>query len=60
MIHIRQTHHNGYRSGQWAHLFSIQHNQDGKDIWVVEFDDGAMDSWPSWDKAAGYQVKVDA
>lgn len=58
MIYIRQTHPYGYRSGEWAHLFSIQHNEDGQDVWIVEFPDGAMDAWPSWDGDAGYDVRV--
>jgi hypothetical protein len=58
MIYIRGTHPYHYRSGEWAHLFSIQHNEDGQDIWIVEFDDGAMDAWPSWDTGAQYEVRV--
>ena len=59
MIMIRQTHNYGFRSGDWAHLFSIQHDKEGRDVWVVEFPDGAKDAWPSWDAMAGYEVKVD-
>ncbi len=58
MIYIRGTTPDAVRSGEWAHLFSIQHNPDGKDIWIVEFDDGATDAWPSWDLLAGYDVRV--
>lgn len=58
MIYIRGTHPYAFRSGEWAHLFSIQHNDEGQDLWVVEFDDGEMDVWPSWDVLAGYDVKV--
>lgn len=58
MIYVRGTHPYAYRSGNWAHLFSIQHDDEGRDLWVVEFPDGAMDVWPSWDKQAGYEVKI--
>jgi hypothetical protein len=58
VIYLRQRHQYGFRSGEWAHLFSIQHNAEGKDMWVVEFPDGAMDVWPSWDVVAEYDVKV--
>ena len=58
MIWIRGTHPYSYRSGQWAHLFSIQWDEEGKDLWVVEFPDGDTDVWPSWDTAAGYDVRV--
>lgn len=58
MIKIRQTHKDGYRSGQWAELTSIQPSRDtDQDLWVVMFDDGKMDVWPSWDTSAGYQIK---
>lgn len=46
------------RSGEWAHLFSIQYDDDMKDIWIVEFPDGATDAWPSWNLSAQYDVKV--
>ena len=59
MIWIRQTNPYGFRSGQWAHLFHITHNDKGDDVWVVEFpEDGEKDAWPAWDTSAGYQVKV--
>lgn len=58
MIYIRGNHPYHYRSGEWAHLFSIQHNEDGKDIWIVEFPDGATDAWPAWDRVAQYEVRV--
>ena len=58
MIYIRGLHQDHYRSGEWAHLFSIQHDEEGRDIWVVEFPDGAKDAWPSWDSVARFEVKV--
>lgn len=58
MIYVRGTHPYAFRSGDWAHLFSIQHDEQGRDLWVVEFPDGVMDVWPSWDKQHGYEVKV--
>lgn len=58
MIYVRGTHPYAFRSGQWAHLFSIQHDEHGRDIWVVEFPDGKGDAWPSWDSAAGYEVRI--
>lgn len=56
MIYVRGTHRYHFRSGEWAHLFSIQHDEHGRDIWIVEFPDGMADAWPSWDEAAGYEV----
>jgi hypothetical protein len=58
VIYVRGTHPMHLRSGEWAHLFSIQHDADGRDLWVVEFPDGAKDVWPSWDAGAGYDVRV--
>lgn len=58
MIYIRGRHPYAYRSGEWAHLFSIQHDAEGRDMWVVEFPDGATDVWPSWDAEADYDVRV--
>ena len=58
MIYIRQTNPEVFRTGEWAHLFSIQYNEHGQDIWIVEFADGAKDAWPSWDSDAGYDVRV--
>lgn len=58
MIYVRGTHPYHFRSGQWAHLFSIQHDTEGRDIWCVEFPDGVQDAWPSWDTAAWWEVKI--
>jgi hypothetical protein len=58
MIYIRTTTEGAFRSGEWGHLFSIQHDSEGRDLWVVEFPDGGMDVWPSWDALAGYDVRV--
>lgn len=58
MIYIRGNHPYHFRSGKWAHLFSIQHDEQGRDLWVVEFPDGVTDVWPSWDTVADYDVRV--
>lgn len=52
MIYIRRG------RGPWAHLFSIQYDERGRDLWVVEFSDGHTDVWPSWDASAGYEIRV--
>lgn len=58
MIYIRGNHPYHFRSGQWAHLFSVQHDSEGRDLWCVEFPDGKTDVWPSWDTQADYDVRV--
>lgn len=58
MIYIRCNDPDAPRSGEWAHLFGIQYNDEMKDIWIVEFPDGATDAWPSWNHLAQYDVKV--
>jgi hypothetical protein len=58
LIYIRSTNEECYRAFEWGHLFSIQHDKQGRDIWVVEFPDGGTDAWPSWDVEAGYDVRV--
>jgi hypothetical protein len=58
MIYIRITNPETYRAYEWGHLFSIQWDDEGRDLWVVEFPDGSTDVWPSWDSEAGYDVRV--
>lgn len=59
MIKIRATHHYAFRSGEWADLFSIQYDDEGRALYVVEFEDGAQDVWPAWDLQHGYEVRVE-
>lgn len=57
MIFIRGTHRYHFRSGEWARLFNIQYDDQGRIIWIVEFPDGETDAWASWDAVAGYEVR---
>jgi hypothetical protein len=60
MIWIRSTSGDRYRAYEWAHLFSIQHDKQGRDLWVVEYQDGEPDVWPASDIEAGYDVRIQA
>jgi hypothetical protein len=54
---VRQTHPDGFRSGQWAKALTIVESY-GRDCWFVEFPDGAEDWWPITDDLAGYEVRT--
>lgn len=46
------------RKNEWGHLFSIQHDSEGRDLLVVEFHDGSIDVWPSWGDPVDYDVRI--
>lgn len=52
-IWIRST-----NSEKWGHLFSIQHDKQGRDLWVVEYEDGETAVLPSWGDPADYAVCI--
>lgn len=58
MIWIRSTNTERYRPYEWAHLFSIQYDKQGRDLWIVEYQDGEPDVWPASDEGAGYDICI--
>jgi len=53
MIWIRTT-----NNGRWGHLFSIQHDSQGRDLWVVEYEDGEPAVLASWGDPRDYDVRI--
>lgn len=53
---IRQTHHYGFRSGEWADLLATVESY-GRDCYLVKFADGVTDWWPTEDEHAGYEFR---
>jgi hypothetical protein len=54
--HIRTMHHYGFRCGQWARLVTTI-SLEGRDCYLVEFDDGVSDFWAVDDPAGRYEFK---
>lgn len=63
-FYIKATHSAAFRSGQWALIVGVgmYPKETGKDrpCYVVAFIDGAMDFWPVYDEAAGYEFSKKA
>lgn len=54
---IRSEHPYAYRSGQWARIVAVVPAR-GRKAWLLEWPDGATDTWAVLDPAAEYEFKV--
>lgn len=56
--HIKSNHPAAFHSGEWALILAVAPAPDGKDCYIVKFDNGDQDFWRVDDPVAGYEFEV--